>query len=176
MFSYFLRVPKPIIAAVNGVAAGGGFVLAALCDLRFASSAASFTSIFTKRGLVAEHGISWTVPRLIGTGRALDLFWTSRRIDAAEAARIGLVEFVVEPAELVDAASRYVAELAATVSPEALADTKRMVYAHFGEGYTTALPDADETAWRAVARPDAREGAQALLEKRAAKFARLGKA
>ena len=175
MFSYFLRVPKPIIAAVNGVAAGGGFVLAALCDLRFASSAASFTSIFTKRGLVAEHGISWTVPRLIGTGRALDLFWTSRRINAAEAARIGLVEFVVEPAELVDAASRYVAELAATVSPEALADTKRMVYAHIGESYATALPDADETAWRAVARPDAREGAQALLEKRAAKFTRLGK-
>ena len=175
LFSYLLRVPKPVIAAVNGVAAGGGFVLAALCDLRFASTAASFTSIFTKRGLVAEHGITWTVPRLIGTGRALDLFWTSRKIDAAEAARIGLVEFVVEPAELIDAASRYVAELAATVSPAALADTKRMVYAHFGESYATALPDADDTAWSAVARPDAREGAQALLEKRAAKFARLGK-
>jgi len=173
LFSYFLRVPKPIVAAVNGVAAGGGFVLAALCDLRFASTAASFTSIFTKRGLVAEHGITWTVPRLIGSGRALDLFWTSKRIDAAEAARIGLVEYVVEPAELVPAATRYVADLAATVSPAALADTKRMVYAHFGEGYATALPDADDTAWAAVARPDAREGARALLEKRAAKFARL---
>lgn len=174
LFSYFLRVPKPIIAAVNGVAAGGGFVLAALCDVRFASSEASFTSIFTKRGLVAEHGISWTVPRLIGTGRALDLFWTSKRIDAAEAARIGLVEYVVEPAELVGAACRYVADLAATVSPAALADTKRMVYRHFGEGYATALPDADDTAWQAVARPDAREGARALLERRAPKFERLG--
>src|SRR5215475_6673726 len=62
LFTYLLRVPKPVIAAVNGVAAGGGFVLAAMCDVRFASTAASFTSIFTKRGLVAEHGISWTVP------------------------------------------------------------------------------------------------------------------
>lgn len=175
MFSYFLRVPKPIVAAVNGVAAGGGFVLAAFCDLRFASTAASFTSIFTKRGLVAEHGITWTVPRLVGTGRALDLFWTSKRIDAAEALRIGLVEYLVEPAELVPAATRYVADLAATVSPAALADTKRMVYAHAGEGYTPALADADDTSWAAVARPDAREGARALLEKRAAKFARLSR-
>jgi enoyl-CoA hydratase/carnithine racemase len=174
LFSYFLRVPKPVIAAVNGVAAGGGFVLAAMCDVRFASTAASFTSVFTKRGLVAEHGTTWTIPRLVGVGRALDLLWTSRRIDAAEAARIGLVEYVVEPGELVAAASRYVAELAATVSPAALADTKRMVYAHLGQGYAEALPDADATAWRAIDRSDAREGAQALLEKRAARFARLG--
>ena len=174
LFTYLLRVPKPVIAAVNGVAAGGGFVLAALCDVRFASTAASFTSIFTKRGLVAEHGTTWIVPRLIGAGRALDLLWTSRRIDAAEAARIGLVEYLVEPGELVAAATRYVAELAATVSPAALADTKRMVYEHFGQEYTTALPDADVTAWRAIDRPDAREGAAALLEKRAAKFPRIG--
>lgn len=168
------EIPKPVIAAVNGVAAGGGLVLAAMCDVRFASTAASFTSVFTKRGLVAEHGTTWTIPRLVGVGRALDLLWTSRRIDAAEAARIGLVEYVVEPGELVAAASRYVAELAATVSPAALADTKRMVYAHLGQGYAEALPDADATAWRAIDRSDAREGAQALLEKRAARFARLG--
>jgi enoyl-CoA hydratase/carnithine racemase len=174
LFSYFLRVPKPVIAAVNGVAAGGGFVLAAMCDVRFASTAASFTAVFTKRGLVAEHGTTWTVPRLVGAGRALDLLWTSRRIDAAEAARIGLVEYVVEPGELVAAASRYVAELAASVSPAALADTKRMVYTHLGQGYAEALADADSTAWRAIDRADAREGARALLEKRAPKFARLG--
>ncbi|HTO69117.1 MAG TPA: enoyl-CoA hydratase-related protein [Myxococcota bacterium] len=174
LFSYLLRVPKPVIAAVNGVAAGGGFVLASMCDVRFASKGASFTSIFTKRGLVAEHGTTWTVPRLVGSGRALDLLWTSRLIDAEEAARIGLVEYLVEPHQIVTEASRYVAELAATVSPAALADTKRMVYEHLGEGYAAALPDADATAWRAVDRADAREGAQALLERRAPKFARLG--
>ncbi len=174
LFSYLLHVPKPVIAAVNGVAAGGGLVLASMCDVRFASSAASFTAIFTKRGLVAEHGTTWTIPRLVGTGRALDLLWTSRRIDAAEAARIGLVEYLVDDA--VAAASSYVAELAATVSPGALADTKRMVYAHFGQGHAAALADADETAWRALERADAREGATALVDKRAPKFARLGKA
>jgi enoyl-CoA hydratase/carnithine racemase len=174
LFTYLLRVPKPVIAAVNGVAAGGGFVLAAMCDVRFASTAASFTSVFTKRGLVAEHGTTWTIPRLVGVGRALDLLWTSRKIDAAEAAKIGLVEYLVEPTELVGAASHYVAELAATVSPAALADTKRMVYEHLGQSYADALPDADVTAWRAIDRPDAREGSAALLEKRAAKFARLG--
>jgi enoyl-CoA hydratase/carnithine racemase len=173
LFSYLLQVPKPVIAAVNGVAAGGGLVLASMCDVRFASPGASFTAIFTKRGLVAEHGTTWTLPRLVGTGRALDLLWTSRRIDAAEAARIGLVEYLAD--DVVDAASRYVAELASTVSPAALADTKRMVYAHAGLGYPEALRDVDEVQWRAVVRPDAIEGANALLERRAPRFARLGK-
>jgi len=166
---------KPVIAAVNGVAAGGGFVLAAMCDVRIASSAASFTSIFTKRGLVAEHGTTWIVPRLIGVGRALDLLWTSRKIDAREALRIGLVEYVVPPEELVAEATRYVRTLADTVSPATLADTKRMVYAHASLGYPEALRDVDEVQWRAVVRPDAIEGANALLEKRAPRFARLGK-
>ncbi len=172
LFSYLLRVQKPVIAAVNGVAAGGGFVLATMCDVRFASSAASFTAIFTKRGLVAEHGTTWIVPRLVGAGRALDLLWTSRKIDAAEAARVGLVEYLVDD-DVVGAAARYVEELAATVSPAALADTKRMVYEHFGQGFASALEDADETTWRALDRPDAREGADALLQKRAARFHRL---
>jgi len=175
LFTYLLEIPKPVIAAVNGVAAGGGFVLAAMCDVRFASSAASFTSIFTKRGLVAEHGTTWIVPRLVGVGRALDLLWTSRRIDAAEALRIGLVEYVASPDELIAAASRYVVELAETVSPATLADTKRMVYAHSSLGYPEALRDSDAVTWRAVVRPDAIEGASALLERRAPRFARLGR-
>jgi enoyl-CoA hydratase/carnithine racemase len=174
LFSYLIRVPKPVIAAVNGVAAGGGFVLAMMCDVRFASSEATLTSIFSKRGLVAEHGISWTVPKLIGVGRALDLLWTSRKMGAEEALRVGLVEYVVPPAELVAAATGYVSELAATVSPAAIADTKRMVYEHAGLGYAAGFSDAHDFTWRAVDRPDAREGAKALLEKRAAKFPRIG--
>ena len=100
MFTWLLSVPKPIISAVNGVAAGGGFVLAVMSDLRIASTAGSFTTIFSKRGLIAEHGTTWIVPRLIGTGAALDLLWSSRKIDAAEAHRIGLVQQVVEPDDL----------------------------------------------------------------------------
>jgi enoyl-CoA hydratase/carnithine racemase len=174
LFTYLLAVPKPVIAAVNGVAAGGGFVLAAMCDVRFASSAASFTSIFTKRGLVAEHGTTWVVPRLVGIGRALDLLWTSRKIEAIEAERAGLVEYVVPPDALVASATAYVAELANTVSPAALADTKRMIYAHASLGYPEALRDVDVVQWQAVERPDAREGAMALLERRPPRFARLG--
>ncbi len=97
MFTWLLSIPKPVISAVNGVAAGGGFVLTVMSDLRIASTNGSFISIFSKRGLIAEHGTTWIVPRLIGAGAALDVLWSSRKIDAAEAHRIGLVQQVVEP-------------------------------------------------------------------------------
>ena len=86
MFSYLMEVSKPVIAAVNGVAAGGGFILAMMSDLRFGSENASFTTVFSKRGLVAEHGASWLLPRLVGASRALDLLWSSRRVGAEDAA------------------------------------------------------------------------------------------
>jgi enoyl-CoA hydratase/carnithine racemase len=87
LFSHIMRVPKPVIAAVNGVAAGGGLVLAMMCDLRFAATSASFTTAFSRRGLVAEHGTSWLLPRIVGLNRALDLMWSARRITAEEAYR-----------------------------------------------------------------------------------------
>jgi enoyl-CoA hydratase/carnithine racemase len=173
--SYLLRVPKPVIAAVNGPAAGGGFVLAALCDVRFAARDASFTTVFSKRGLVAEHGTSWILPRLLGAGRALELLWSSRRVGAEEALRIGLVEFVTEPGELVARAQDFVRDLAANVSPGSLRATKRLVYDHLGMGYEPALHDADATQWRAIDHPDALEGARSYLEKRPPHFARVGK-
>jgi enoyl-CoA hydratase/carnithine racemase len=174
LFTWLLSIPKPVIAAVNGVAAGGGFVLAAMCDLRIASTTAQFTSIFSKRGLIAEHGTTWIVPRLIGAGAALDLLWSSRKIDAAEAHRVGLVQQVVEPADLLDAARRYVTDLADNVSPASLADTKRLVYRHLGVGYEDALRETDDVQYAALDRVDAREGAAALIEKRAPRFPRLG--
>jgi enoyl-CoA hydratase/carnithine racemase len=173
LFSYLLAVPKPVIAAVNGVAAGGGLVLAALCDIRIAGPSASFTTIFSRRGLAAEHGTSWILPRLLGPGHALDLLWTSRRIDAAEAHRIGLVERLSE-GDPVEAAVAYVRELADTVSPASLADAKPLVYAHLGTDYPEALFEIDAVTRAALDRPDAREGAAALIEKRAPRFERLG--
>ncbi len=174
LFGYFTEIPKPIIAAVNGVTAGGGFVLATKCDLRFASTEAAFTSVFTKRGLIAEHGTTWILPRLIGTGAALDLLWSSRKIDAEESLRLGLVQQVVAPDALLDTAKAYVADLAANVAPKALADTKRLVYSGGGLGLRPALVEADEATWIAVGRPDAREGAMSLLERRAPNFERVG--
>lgn len=175
LFTWLLEVPKPVIAAVNGVAAGGGFVLAVMSDIRIASSAASFTSIFSKRGLIAEHGTTWIVPRLVGAGAALDLLWSSRRIDAAEAYRIGLVQQVVAPDDLLAAARGYVVDLADNVSPASLADTKRLVYGHLGGvGYPAALREIDDVQYAALDRVDAKEGASALLEKRPPSFPRVG--
>ena len=163
-----------MISAVNGVAAGGGFVLTTMCDLRIASTAGSFTSIFSKRGLIAEHGMTWIVPRLVGAGAALDLLWSSRQIDAAEAHRIGLVQQVVEPDDLLAAARRYIVELAENVSPASLADTKRLVYEGFGVQYPAALEEIDAVQYAALDRIDAKEGAAALIEKRSPDFPRLG--
>jgi enoyl-CoA hydratase/carnithine racemase len=174
LFTWLLSVDKPVIAAVNGVAAGGGFVLSVLCDVRFASTDAWFTTVFSKRGLIAEHGTTWIVPRLLGHGRALDLLWSSRRVDAEEALRIGLVEFVVPPDELLAAARQYVVDLAQQVSPASLADTKRLVYRHLGVGYEDAMREAEGVLWEAMDRPDATEGVQSLLERRPPEFPRLG--
>lgn len=174
LFSYLLEQPKPIIAAVNGVAAGGGFVLASKCDLRIASTDAAFTTIFTKRGLIAEHGMTWLLPRQVGVGAALDLLWSSRKIDAEEAFRIGLVQRVVEPDQLLDTACGYVRDLANEVSPWALEQTKRLVYRHVGMAAPDAFREADEVTWAALDRADASEGVAALVERRPPKFDRVG--
>ena len=174
LFSYFLVQDKPIVAAVNGVVAGGGLVLAAMADVRFASTEARFTAVFSKRGLIAEHGTSWILPRLVGPGRALDLLWTSRMVEAAEAERIGLVEYLCEPEELVDRAVGYVADLAHSVSPASIRDTKHLVYGHLGLGFADALVEADALTWASLDRPDLAEGVAAMLERRPPRFPRLG--
>jgi enoyl-CoA hydratase/carnithine racemase len=174
LFTWLLQVPKPVISAVNGVAAGGGFVLAVMSDIRIASDTASFLSIFSKRGLIAEHGTTWIVPRLVGTGAALDMLWSSRKVEAAEALRLGLVQQVVAPDDLLGVARRYVVDLAENVSPASLADTKRLVYEGYGVTYPDALEEIDGVQYAALDRVDAREGAAALLEKRAPAFPRLG--
>ncbi|MGO9451138.1 MAG: enoyl-CoA hydratase-related protein [Candidatus Binataceae bacterium] len=172
LFSYLLRVSKPVIAAVNGVAAGGGFVLAMMCDLRFASEGASFTTVFSKRGLIAEHGTSWLLPRMVGVSRALDLLWSSRRVDAHEALRIGLVDRVVPAEKLLDEARAYVKELAANVSPHSIAVIKSQIYRHLSDALAPAVRDADALMKQALAHPDAKEGVASLLEKRPPHFER----
>jgi enoyl-CoA hydratase/carnithine racemase len=166
--------PKPVIAAINGVAAGGGLVLALMSDIRIASAAASLVTVFLKRGLIAEHGTSWLLPRLVGLGKAFELLWLSDRIDAEDALEIGLVDRVVAPEALLDTAMEYAAKIAANVSPAAVAETKRLVYRHLGTGLEQALREAEVSQNAFVAAPDAAEGAQALLEKRPPRFRRLG--
>jgi enoyl-CoA hydratase/carnithine racemase len=167
-----LDVPKPVIAAVNGVAAGGGFVLAMMCDLRFAAeTGGSFTTSFSKRGLVAEHGTSWLLPRLVGTSRALDLLWSSRRFDAAEAYRIGLADRVVPDAQLLDEAAAYVRGLAETVAPRSLALMKQQVLRGWSQPIDVALRQVDAEMQRALGHPDATEGVASFVERRPPQFA-----
>ncbi len=173
IFSYLLEVPKPVIAAINGVTAGGGLVLSLMCDLRFAAPAASFVTVFLKRGLIAEHGVSWVLPRLVGSGRALDLLWMSERIDAATARDYGLVEKLAPDDNVLEFACDYVKRLAATSSPAAMAETKRLIYRHLGTDYPQALKEADSAQLKFVALPDAAEGARALLEKDSPRFKRI---
>jgi len=170
IFSYLPQVSKPVISAVNGVAAGAGFILAMMSDLRFGSEAASFTTIFSKRGLIAEHGASWLLPRLVGPSRALDLLWSSRRIDAAEALRIGLLDRVTPTDGLIEAVVAYVHDLAAQVSPGAIAVMKSQVYRHLSDAMAPALADADRLTQAQLKHPDAREGAMSLIERRAPNF------
>lgn len=174
IFSYLLEVPKPVIAAINGVAAGGGLILALMSDIRIASTSAALTTVFLKRGLIAEHGSSWILPRLVGTGRALDLLWASDKVAAEEALRLGLVDRLADPANLVADAVAYIEKIAATSAPAAVAETKRLVYSHLGTGYVDALREADVSQNKFVNAPDAAEGARALIEKRAPNFQRLG--
>jgi enoyl-CoA hydratase/carnithine racemase len=170
MFSYLQQVSKPVISAVNGVAAGGGFILAMMSDLRFGSEAASFTTVFSKRGLIAEHGASWLLPRLVGPARALDLLWSSRRIEAQEALRIGLLDRITPADGLIDAVVEYADQLAAQISPRAIAVIKSQVYRHLSDAMLPALEDSQRLMDEQLKHPDAREGAMALIERRAPKF------
>jgi enoyl-CoA hydratase/carnithine racemase len=175
LFSYLLEIPKPIVAAINGVTAGGGLILALMSDLRFASADAALTTVFLKRGLIAEHGSSWLLPRLVGVSKALDLLWMSDKISAEEALRIGLVDRVVAGEELVDTARAYINRLSTTTAPKAIGATKRLVYEHLGLGYEAALRDAERVQNRFVTAPDAVEGARSFVERRPPRFERVGK-
>ncbi|MBW1646271.1 MAG: enoyl-CoA hydratase/isomerase family protein, partial [Deltaproteobacteria bacterium] len=106
------EIDKPVIAAVNGLAYGGGFDLALACDFRFASRGASFCSTFVRIGLAPGNGGAFFLPRLVGRSRALDILLTGRRVEAAEALSLGLVDRLYESDELLPAALQYAEELA----------------------------------------------------------------
>ena len=171
VFSGLLRVSKPVIAAVNGPAAGAGFILAMMSDLRFVADGAILTTVFSKRGLIAEHGASWLLPRLVGVSRALDLLWSSRRVAADEALRIGLADRVSPGERLLEDVAAYVAELAANTSPRALAVMKAQVYRDLAQPMADAFWATDALVRASLAHPDAREGAVSFIERRPPRFA-----
>lgn len=165
-FAYHFGVPKPIIAAVNGPAAGVGLVLACYCDLRFAAAGAKLTTAHGRLGLPAEFGLSWLLPRLVGVTRAADLLMSSRVVLAEEAADMGLVNRVLPPGDLMAAVADYAGQLARSVSPASMAATKHQLYADLHRDVRSAVADADARLRAAMAGPDFAEGVAALRARR----------
>ncbi len=164
------QIPKPVIAAVNGACAGIGMVQALMCDIRFAAKGAKFTTAFARRGLIAEYGMSWVLPRIIGTANALDLLYSGRVVLAEEAAAMGMVNEVVEPEHLLDRALEYAAELATYSSPTSMAVMKRQVWGDWDRGLVAATDDAIELMKASLRRPDFKEGVASFLQKRTPDF------
>ncbi len=169
-YSWFPAVPKPIIAAINGPAAGLGLVIALYCDVRIAAEGAVFTTSFSRRGLIAEHGVSWLLPRLVGPANALDLLLSARKIDAATALRMGLVNEVLSPGRFRDGVSAYARELATLVSPRSMRVMKRQIWEAQFQTLAEATDVADAEMLLSFASEDFREGVAHFVEKRAPAF------
>jgi len=174
MFTYLMAVRKPVIAAVNGACAGLGFSLACQMDMRFAERQARFITSFSARGLVAEHGTSWILPRLLGPSKALDILWTGRRIEGEEALQLGLADRLSENGESVNDAKEFIRTLARTSSPRSLMEMKQMVYRHLNMELGPAIEETQRRQDASLKREDFTEGVRSFVEKREPKFGRIG--
>jgi enoyl-CoA hydratase/carnithine racemase len=169
-YSYFPAVPKPIIGAINGPAAGLGFVFACYCDIRFAASEAILTTAFARRGLIAEYGLAWLLPRLVGPGRAADLLFSGRRVSAEEAERMGLVNAVFPQSQFTVRVREYARELASAVSPRSMRVMKRQLWEGMLSSLDGAVELANEEMRGSFLSEDFREGVAHFVEKRPARF------
>lgn len=172
-FTYLLSVRKPVIAAINGACAGLGLCIALLTDYRFVERAAKFTTAFAQRGLIAEHAISWILPRLTGSSRALDLLWSGRKFDGEEAVRLGLGDRLCDAGESVGAAQNYVRELAANSSPTSIMVMKQQVYRHLNMQLGEAMAESNKLMDESLRRGDFKEGVESFMQRRPPKFPRV---
>lgn len=168
-----LSTRKPLIAAINGACAGMGLVQALVADIRFAARGAKFTTAFVRRGLAAEYGIAYSLPRLIGQGKALDLLLSGRVFDADEALDLGLVNRVFEKDELMDGTREYATDMALNASPSALALIRQQVWTSLDQDFTGSLKGHYRSMGNQVEGVDFKEGITSFLEKRAPHFAPL---
>ena len=167
--SYVAAIPKPVIAAINGPIAGVALCFSLYCDIRFIADGAKLTTAFSSRGLVAEFGAAWMLPRLIGPMNALEWLFSSRTIEAAEAERLGLGVRLGADGFL-DQVLAYAATMARTVSPRSLAVIKRQVWQGLGQSLAQASVLADREALASLESEDVREGIAHFLEKRPPRF------
>jgi enoyl-CoA hydratase/carnithine racemase len=171
--AYHFGVPKPIIAALNGPAAGIGFALSCYCDIRMAASGAKLTTAHGRLGLPCAFGLAWLLPRLIGLAPALELILSSRTFTAEEASGMGLVSAVVPAEQLAAHVHEYARTLAVSVSPASMAASKLQVYEAFHLSAAEAVRSAEARIGPMMAGPDYREGVAALREKRPPVFSDL---
>jgi enoyl-CoA hydratase/carnithine racemase len=169
-YSYFPALSKPVIAAINGPAVGLGLVIALYCDLRFASDAARFSTAFARRGLIAEYGMAWMLPRLVGHANALDLLFSARLIDGAEAFRMGLANQVYPQDMFQEKVREYATELASNVSPRSLRVMKRQVYDAMFQALGETFEIAEREMLASLQCEDFKEGVAHFVQKRAPIF------
>ncbi|MGE2712731.1 enoyl-CoA hydratase [Mycolicibacterium litorale] len=167
---FLTTLRKPVIAAINGACVGIGLTHALMCDVRFAADGAKFATAFARRGLIAEYGISWILPRLVGFGAAMDLLLSGRTFYADEAARLGLVNEVVAPDQLMTRAMEYAQDIAAHCSPTSLAIIKAQTYGDAERDVVDASARAEKLMGESLLRPDVVEGIVSFLEKRPPHF------
>jgi enoyl-CoA hydratase/carnithine racemase len=163
-YAYYPSIPKPVIGMLNGATAGIGLVHALYCDLRFAADNTVFTTAFSRRGLIAEHGISWMLPRIVGHANALDLLMSARRVQSDEALRM------YPPDRLRGQTYAYARDLADFVSPSAIAVIKRQLYDVPFQTLAEATIDANREMVIALRGSDFREGVASFMEKRPPRF------
>jgi len=168
-----LTVRKPLIAAINGPAAGLGLVEALYCDLRFCTPAAKLTTAFVRRGLIAEYGISWLLARLVGPSAALDLLLSGRVVLGDEAHRLGLVNYLSAPETLLDDAVAYAQDLADHCSPASMATIKTQVQTDLERSFADSVTASVDLMLESFGRPDVAEGVQSYLEQRPPAFPSL---
>jgi enoyl-CoA hydratase/carnithine racemase len=168
-YSYLLAVPKPIVAAINGAAAGVGFVLTLFCDLRYVAEGAKMTAIFARRGLVAEHGAAWMLPRLIGPMAALDLLLSGRSVEADEAHYLGLARKLPSH-DFLHAVQGKARELVSRSSPRSIAIIKRQVHQAWMQQLAAAVAEAEHEQVASLRSEDFKEGIAHFLERREPRF------
>lgn len=169
-YSYFPSIRKPVIAAINGPAVGLGFILTLYCDLRFCADSARFGTAFARRGLIAEYGIAWLLPRLIGPSNALDLLLSARIIPASEAKEMGLVNRVFPQDQFLEQVRAYARDLVANASPRSMAVIKEQIYNGLFQTLDEATASSEAEMIRSLQSEDFKEGVAHFLEKRAPRF------
>ena len=165
-FAYHFGLNKPVIAAMNGPAAGVGLALACFADLRFAVPGVKFTTAHGKLNLPAEYGLSWMLPKIVGLGRANDLLLTSRVFTSDEALQLGFVNQIFKPADLLEQTLAYAHQLVASVSPNSLRQTRWQIYKDLHRDVASSVVESERLIADMATEEDFREGIAALVEKR----------